>query len=62
MSESKLQITYVKSGIGASERQKETLRSLGLKRLGDMVEVKDTPAVRGMLHKIMHLIQVREMA
>jgi large subunit ribosomal protein L30 len=62
MSERKLQITFVKSGIGASARQKGTLRCLGLKRLGDVVEVKDTPAVRGMLHQITHLVEVHEIA
>jgi len=62
MSERKLQIRYLKSGIGALPRQKGTLRALGLKRLGDVVEVKDTPAVRGMLHAITHLVEVREIA
>jgi large subunit ribosomal protein L30 len=62
MSERKLQIRYLKSSIGASPRQKGTVRSLGLKRLGDVVEVKDTPAVRGMLRKVAHLVEVREIA
>jgi large subunit ribosomal protein L30 len=62
MSERKLQVTYRKSGIGASVRQKGTLRSLGLRRLGDVVEVKDTPAVRGTLHRIAHLVEVCEIA
>jgi len=62
MSEKKLQIRYLKSEIGASPRQKGTLRSLGLKRLGDMVELRDTSAVRGMVRRVSHLVEVREIA
>jgi large subunit ribosomal protein L30 len=58
MTENTLQVTYVKSCIGYSERQKRTLYALGLKRLGDQVEVPATDAVRGMLSKIDHLVQV----
>jgi len=56
----KLRITYVRSEIGCSRRQKGTLRALGLKRLGDVVEHDDSPALRGMVHKIVHLLEVEE--
>ena len=60
--EGKLRITWVKSSIGYSQRQKGTIRALGLRRLGDVVEQDDTPAVRGMIDKVSHLIQVAEPA
>jgi large subunit ribosomal protein L30 len=58
----KLQITYVRSAIGYSQRQKGTIRALGLKRLGDTVEQEDTPVIRGMLDKVGHLVQVDEVS
>jgi large subunit ribosomal protein L30 len=59
-SERKLQITWKKSSIGYSLRQKRTIRALGLRRLGDVVEQTDTPVIRGMIDKVSHLIQVEE--
>jgi len=56
----KLRIKYVKSSIGYSHRQKDTLRALGLRRLGQVVEKEDTPAIRGMVNKVIHLVQVEE--
>ena len=56
----RVRITYVKSVIGYSERQKGTIRALGLKRLGDVVERQDTPVVRGMVDKVSHLVEVEE--
>lgn len=56
----KLRVKYIKSVIGSSEHQKGTLRALGLKRLGDKVEVEDNSAVRGMIRAISHLVQVEE--
>lgn len=56
----KMLVTYVKSSIGYSRRQKGTIRALGLKRLGDTVEHEDTPVVRGMVDKVRHLVQVEE--
>jgi len=56
----KLRITYIKSSIGDSVKQKGTIRALGLKRLGDVVEQHDTPVVRGMVHSVRHLVQVEE--
>jgi large subunit ribosomal protein L30 len=59
-SERKLQIKWIKSSIGYSRRQKGTIRALGLRRLGDVVEQTDTPVIRGMIDKVSHLIQVEE--
>jgi large subunit ribosomal protein L30 len=59
-SERKLRITYVKSSIGYSRRQKGTIRALGLRRLGDTVEQADSPVIRGMVEKVSHLVQVEE--
>jgi large subunit ribosomal protein L30 len=56
----KVRVTYIKSAIGYSRRQKGTIRALGLKRLGDIVEHEDTPVVRGMVDKVRHLVQVEE--
>jgi large subunit ribosomal protein L30 len=59
-SEGKLRITWVKSSIGYSRRQKDTIRSLGLRRLGDVVEQADTSVIRGMVDKVSHLVEVEE--
>lgn len=56
----RLRITWVKSAIGYSERQKGTIRALGLRRIGHSVEHDDTPVVRGMIDKVSHLVEVRE--
>ena len=56
----KLQITWTKSSIGQSRRQKDTIRALGLRRLGDVVEQADSPAIRGMIDKVSHLVHVEE--
>jgi large subunit ribosomal protein L30 len=58
--ENKLRITWVKSSIGYSRRQKGTIRALGLRRLGDVVEQADTAVIRGMVDKVSHLVQVEE--
>jgi large subunit ribosomal protein L30 len=60
MSEKTLRVEYVKSAIGYDRRQKGTIRALGLKRLGDVVEVQDTRVMRGMLRHVGHLIEVKE--
>jgi large subunit ribosomal protein L30 len=59
-SQSKLRIIWVKSSIGYSRRQKGTIRALGLRRLGDVVEQADTAVIRGMIDKVSHLVQVEE--
>lgn len=56
----KLQVRLVKSPIGYSERQKRTVRALGLRKLMQSVEHVDTPAVRGMIAKVRHLVIVDE--
>lgn len=56
-----LRVTQVKSTIGAPEDQKATVRALGLKRVNDSVEHVDTPAVRGMIFKVQHLVSVEEL-
>jgi large subunit ribosomal protein L30 len=57
---SKLRITWRKSSIGYSERQKGTIRALGLRKLGNTVEHDDTPVIRGMIDKVSHLVDVQE--
>ncbi len=57
---SALKVTQVKSKIGSDQAQLDTLRSLGLRRIGHTVEVKDNPQTRGMLHRVRHLIQVHD--
>jgi large subunit ribosomal protein L30 len=59
-SEQKLRITWVKSSIGYSRRQKGTIRALGLRHLGDIVEQADSPVIRGMVEKVSHLVKVEE--
>ncbi len=54
----KLRVRYVRSEIGYDRRQRATLRGLGLSRLNQRVELVDTPAVRGMIQKVRHLVQV----
>jgi large subunit ribosomal protein L30 len=53
-----VKVTQVKSRNGADKRQLDTLRSLGLRRIGHTVEVKDTPQARGMVHRVRHLVKI----
>ncbi|MBI9050959.1 MAG: 50S ribosomal protein L30 [Anaerolineaceae bacterium] len=55
-----LRITLVKSVIGYSQRQKDTVRALGLRRINQTVEQKDSPVIRGMISKVNHLVNVEE--
>jgi large subunit ribosomal protein L30 len=57
---SSLTVTQRKSRNGSDKRQLDTLRSIGLRRIGHTVEVNDTPQMRGMLHKVRHLVEVEE--
>jgi large subunit ribosomal protein L30 len=57
---STLKVTQRKSRNGCDKRQLDTLRSLGLRRINHTVEVNDTPQIRGMLHKVRHLVEVEE--
>lgn len=56
----RLEITQVRSGIGRQQNQRNTLRSLGLKRIGDVVVKEDRPEIRGMAETIPHLVDVKE--
>lgn len=56
----RLKVTQIKSGIGNKENQRQTLRSLGLKRLRDTVVQEDRPEIRGMVHTVRHLVTVEE--
>jgi large subunit ribosomal protein L30 len=58
--EALLRITLTKSPIGYSERQKRTVRALGLRRMHQTVEQRDTPVIRGMIDKVKHLVTVDE--
>lgn len=55
-----MKVTQVKSKIGSDQAQLDTLRSLGLRKIGHTVEVKDNPQTRGMLHRVRHLITVQD--
>jgi large subunit ribosomal protein L30 len=57
---SRVRITWTKSAIGYSERQKGTIRALGLRRMGHTVEHDDTPVIRGMIDRVRHLVEVQE--
>jgi large subunit ribosomal protein L30 len=59
---SALRVTQRKSRNGCDKRQLDTLRSLGLRRIGQTVEHADSPQVRGMIHKVRHLVEVSEPA
>ncbi|MEO6885203.1 MAG: 50S ribosomal protein L30 [Jatrophihabitantaceae bacterium] len=56
----RLKITQTKSGIGGKKNQRETLRSLGLKRMHDVVVKEDRPEFRGMVQTVIHLVSVEE--
>jgi large subunit ribosomal protein L30 len=60
MGEKRLRITLVRSPIGYNIRQKRTVWALGLRHMQQVVERPDTPAVRGMVTKVAHLVQVEE--
>ncbi|AAT83569.1 MULTISPECIES: 50S ribosomal protein L30 [Cutibacterium] len=57
---SKLKITQIKSGIATKPNHRETLRSLGLKRIGDTVIKEDRPEFRGMVRTVRHLVTMEE--
>ena len=56
----RLKVTQVRSVIGSKQNQRETLRSLGLKRINDVVVKDDRPEIRGMIHTVTHLVRVEE--
>ena len=55
-----LRVQQIKSVIGYNERQRATVRGLGLRKIRQIVELEDTPAVRGMIDKVQHLVVVLE--
>lgn len=55
-----LKVEQKKSKIGCKPNQRETLRSLGLRRIGDVVVKEDRPEIRGMVHTVRHLVAVTE--
>jgi large subunit ribosomal protein L30 len=57
---STLRVIQRRSRNGANKRQLETLRSLGLRKIGHTVEHNDSPQIRGMIHKVRHLVEVQE--
>jgi len=55
-----LKVTMNKSGIGRPEKQRKILRGMGLTKLHKSVLLEDTPQIRGMIHKVIHLVSVEE--
>lgn len=56
----KLKITLVKSTIGAKPQHRKTVKALGLRKIRQTVEQPDNPQIRGMIAKVMHLVEVQE--
>ena len=57
----RISVSWRRSAIGFNRRQRATLRGLGLRRLNHTVELEDTPAIRGMVRKVLHLVTVEEL-
>ncbi len=57
MADKKLKVTLVKSAIGCKATHRATVRGLGLKRINHTVELRDTPAIRGMINKVYYLVK-----
>jgi large subunit ribosomal protein L30 len=55
-----LKVTQIKSKIGGKKEQRDSLRSLGLHRIGDVVVKQDRPEIRGMINAVRHLVTVEE--
>jgi large subunit ribosomal protein L30 len=55
-----VKVKWVKSFIGSTDDMRATIRGLGLRRMHQVVERQDTPAIRGMIHKVRHLVEVVE--
>jgi len=58
----RLKVTYVRSVIGQKPDQERTVQALGLRRLHQAVEHEDSPQLRGMVHKVRHLVKVEELS
>ena len=59
-SSGRLKLELVRSPIGGTERQRATVRALGLRKLHQVVEHSDSPVTRGMVHKVAHLVRILE--
>ncbi len=57
---SQFRVSQIRSGIGGKQNQRDTLRTLGLKKVGDVAVKEDRPEVRGMLKTVAHLVTVEE--
>ena len=60
MSDSRIKVTLTRSVIGFDQKQRATVRGLGLRKIGHVVEVEDTPSVRGMINAVRHLVAIVE--
>ena len=58
MADKKIKVTLVKSVIGTKQDHRATVRGLGLRKMNSSAELEDTPAVRGMIHKVQYLLKV----
>ena len=58
----RVRVQQIRSGIGFEKNQKETLRSLGLRKMHQVVDLPDNPAVRGMIYTVRHLVEVLKAA
>jgi large subunit ribosomal protein L30 len=58
MADKKIKVTLIKSIIGTKQDHRATVRGLGLRKLNSSSELEDTPAVRGMIHKVQYLVKV----
>jgi len=61
-SDKSVKVTLVKSPIGYRRDQGDTVKALGLRKMNSTVVVKDTPAIRGMINKVIHLVKVEEVS
>ena len=58
--EKTITVKWIRSGIGRTDGQKETIRGLGFKRLHQTLTLPDRPEIRGMIHRVIHLLEVKE--
>ena len=56
----RVRVTLVRSTIGFDRRQANVVRGMGLRRLGHTIELQDVPSIRGMIHKVRHLVRVSD--
>ena len=56
----RIKVSQIKSGVGGKQNQRDTLRTLGLKRIGDVAVKEDRPEIRGMINTVSHLVTVEE--